>query len=273
MFSVVIPIYNHARFLPQAVWSALRAPLVSEILVLDDGSIDGSAQVASELASRHPEKIRDLTPDDRTNRGAHMRLNELVDRARNEWVAVLNSDDVLIAGRFEKIACDPHFAQSDFVFGDLLLIDQTGALIGAKRGPFNQGAPFPSSFDVPRMVAENQLLDLLSHQNYLGTTSNMVFRKSLHARIGGFSAHRYVHDWEFGLRAFSLGRHRYIQRFLTAYRLHSSNTILEGGNKVNAEARDMMERFVKDFPGSLERPQFRAGLQSNVSSVWPIAIP
>ena len=38
MFSVVIPIYNHAKFVRQAIWSALRCPLVKEILVVDDGS-------------------------------------------------------------------------------------------------------------------------------------------------------------------------------------------------------------------------------------------
>ncbi|MGA2214369.1 MAG: glycosyltransferase family 2 protein, partial [Bryobacteraceae bacterium] len=102
MFSVVIPIYNHAKFVRQAIWSALRSPLVKEILVVDDGSKDGSHEIAAGLAAAHS-RVRDLTPPSGGNRGAPERLNELVERAQCEWIAVLNSDDVFVSGRFEAI--------------------------------------------------------------------------------------------------------------------------------------------------------------------------
>src|SRR5579872_958920 len=114
MFSVVIPIYNHARFLTQALSSALRSPLVTEVLLLDDGSHDGSAALAARLAAASDGRVRDLTPGDHANRGAHYRLNELVDAAACEWVAPLNSDDVFVRGRFETIAAYRGFAEADF---------------------------------------------------------------------------------------------------------------------------------------------------------------
>jgi hypothetical protein len=97
------------------------------------------------------------------------------------------------------------------------------------------------------MVAERRFVELLSEQNYLITTSNMVFRKSLHARIGGFRPYRYVHDRDFALRAMLLGRGAYIRRFLTAYRLHSRNTIWESEREVRRETRSMLDRFGIDF--------------------------
>ena len=93
------------------------------------------------------------------------------------------------------------------------------------------------------MIAERRFVELLSEQNYLITTSNMVFRKTLHARLGGFRPYRYVHDWDFALRAMLAGRAAYIQRFLTAYRIHRRNTILESERKGNIETRDMLDRF------------------------------
>lgn len=265
MFSVVIPICNHAAFLRQAVWSALRSPLVEEVLLLDDGSRDDSPAIAAELAAAEPIRVRNLTPPGGGNRGAHNRLNELVAAARSDWIAILNSDDLFVSGRFEAIVSAPGFTESAFVFGNLLLMNQQGVLVGAKRGPFDTARPFPPFFDVPGMVAAGQFLALLSHQNYLGTTSNMVFRKDLHTRIGGFGAWRYVHDWDFALRAMARGRPLYVQRYLTAYRIHPRNTISESPTRVNFESRKVFERFVTDFPDVAAWPLFRLGLEHNVN--------
>jgi glycosyltransferase involved in cell wall biosynthesis len=243
MFSVVIPVYNHAAFLRQAVWSALRSPLADEILLLDDGSRDGSEKIAATLAAAHPDRIRDLTAPSGGNRGAHNRLNELVDQARNEWVAVLNSDDAFVSGRFESIVRDPSFADCEFAFGNVLFMDRKGALIGARRGPADTWTESRTSGEVLRMLAERRFTELLYERNYVITTSNMVFRKGLHARVGGFRSYRYVHDWDFALRATELCRTAYIPRFLTAYRIHAGNTIQESEQRSLAETRVMLKTW------------------------------
>lgn len=240
MFSVAIPAYNHAKYVRQAIWSALRCPLVEEILVVDDGSSDGSDRIIASMAAAHTGRVRNLTSPSGSNRGAHQRLNELVDMARCEWVAVLNSDDAFVSGRFEAIVQNAEFPHCDFLFGNILFMDERGALTGAKRGPLDSWKPFLRSFDLLRMVAERRFVELLSEQNYIVTTSNMVFRKSLHARIGGFHAYRYVHDWDFALRAMQLGRGAYVRRFLTAYRIHSQNTIRENEPKALLETKAML---------------------------------
>ena len=257
MLSVVIPVYNHARFLAQAVRSALRSSLVEEVLLRDDGSADGSAAVASQLAAAHPDRVRDLTPADGANHGAAHRLNELVDLARCEWVAILNSDDVFVTGRFEAIVSDDRFKASDFFFGNVLYMNEQGTLIGSTRGPTDFSALTNITFAGSQST--DQLLELLARENFLISTSNMVFRKALHARIGGFAPYRYVHDWDFALRAFSLGRPRYIPRFLTAYRRHSSNTILEDAQGIRQEVRQAFDRYVLDFPEPSQRAGFQAG--------------
>lgn len=249
MFSAVIPIHNHAGFVRQAIWSALRCPLVKEVLVVDDGSSDGSAKIAGSMAAAHPGRVRDLTAPSGGNRGAHHRLNELVETAACEWVAVLNSDDAFVSGRFEAIVGDTQFADCDFAFGNVLFMNERGALIGARNGPLDSRTRFRPSSDLLRMAAERKFAEMLLEQNYLVTTSNVVFRKSLHARVGGFRDYRYVHDWDFALRAMLLGRVAYIQRFLTAYRMHSHNTILENERKVFIEAKSMRDKFKAEFSG------------------------
>jgi GT2 family glycosyltransferase len=195
------------------------------------------------MAAAHPDRVRDLTPVSPGNRGAHHRLNELVELARCEWIAILNSDDAFVSGRFEAIVRDPQFSVSDFAFGNVLLMDERGALLGAQRGPLDSLAPFRPSLERSKMVSEGRLLDLLYERNYLVTTSNMIFRKSLHARVGGFHPYRYVHDWDFALRAMLHGRAAYVQRFLTAYRIHPGNTIRDLERQAAVEVRSMFDRF------------------------------
>ena len=153
---------------------------------------------------------------------------------------------------YEAIVQDPGFADCDFAFGNVLLMHGRGALVGAKRGPLDSWGALRPGLDVAKMVTERRFVELLSDQNYLVTTSNMVFRKSLHARVGGFRPYRYVHDWDFALRAMLVGRAAYIRRFLTAYRIHSRNTILESERKVLVETRSMLGSFKLEFSGPSE---------------------
>lgn len=266
-FSVLIPVYNHQKYVKQTTISALRSPLVAEVVLVDDGSADGSAEVIAAFAASGSGRIRDLTRQAEGNRGAHFRLNQLVEAAQCEWLAVLNSDDLFVNRRFEKIIAHERFAQSDFVFGNMLLMNEHGTLIGAKRGPFDTGTPFPATVDVGAMVMSNNLIGLLAHQNFVGTTSNMLFTKKLHASIGGFSSYRYVHDWDFALRAMMLGRCLYIQKFITTYRYHQTNTIYEaseGSRKLKEETARVFEAVLSDFP-ALERDEsFQTCFQQNV---------
>src|SRR3954470_1810603 len=86
--SVIIPTYNYARYLPQAIDSALgqtHAPL--EVIVVDDGSTDDTPRVLEAYASR----IRVIR---QANQGAGAARNAGIAAARGEYVAFLDSDDL-----------------------------------------------------------------------------------------------------------------------------------------------------------------------------------
>ena len=63
----------------------------------------------------------------------------------------------------------------------------------------------------------------------------------------------------------ALGNPLYIRRFLTAYRIHATNTIRESAIKVDLESRGVFERFAADFPEIVSRHSFHVGLQMNVN--------
>jgi glycosyltransferase involved in cell wall biosynthesis len=263
MFSVLVPVFNHAAYLPGGVLSALRSPLVSEVLLVDDGSSDGSARVAAALARSHPGRVRDLTRPGEGNRGAAARLRQLVGEAREEWVAVLNSDDAFAPARFELIRARCRRGDFELVVGHLLVMDEAGHIWGTKKGVLQPEYPFPDSYDVVEKALRGELVDLLANQNFVATTSNMVFTRSLHERVGGFRDLRFVHDWDFALRA-SLAAHvLYLPHFLAIYRSHARNTIKTHFEDVAVEVRGMFESLLGEHPALQQRPDFAASLRGN----------
>lgn len=262
MFSVVIPIYNHATWFPDAVVSALRSPLVLEVLLVDDGSTDGSAAQAARLAAAFPGRVRNLTSGSE-NRGAALRLNQLVGESDCEWVAVLNSDDRFVAGRFSMLQGWLRNAVVDFVCGHLVIMNESGTPVGTKRGVEEPEYPFPRDLDVRLLVRRGELLPLLANQNFIATTSNMVFRRSLWERVGGFRDYRFVHDWDFGLRAAAFGRTLYLPHFLSSYRTHRGNTIQADKGRVAKETQAMFGRLLDEQPALRVRRGVEAGLREN----------
>lgn len=272
MFSVLIPVFNHSAFLRRAVESAIRDPLVREVLVVDDGSRDDSPRVIRDLVRLYGPRVRDIGTDPSGNRGAHVRLNELVEAARTDWVAVLNSDDALVPGRFAIARAVARSGRTQFVCGSLLIMDATGAVCGRKRGWLDPEYPFPPGLlggvaSLPHEWRKPEWQEAfrarLLHQNFIATTSNMLFTKQLHARLGGFRDYRYCHDWDFALRAAFDGDVGWCDQYLTLYRVHGSNTIAEAKERIRADVQRMFRRFVADVRGFGETPLCRTAFDEN----------
>lgn len=278
MFSVIIPIYNHARYLRDAVASCLTSALVVEILLADDGSTDESAGIAADLANAYPDRVRNLSETTPKNVGAHNRLNQLCRAATQPWLAVLNSDDLFAAHRFDLIQQLARLYNVDFVAGSMLIINEEGRFIGSKRGISQPEYPCPQGPDHDGPLLNDELRMLLCSQNFIATTSNMAFRKSLFLRIGGFADLRYAHDWDFALRATMQGKCLWTPNITTYYRVHSRNTISEVSPHMDGEITRLFCRFLADYPNIEQDPKIQQGLASNqhitpYSAPSPIVIP
>jgi hypothetical protein len=89
--TVVVPLYNHERYIEQTLQSVLSQTMPAhEIIVIDDGSTDGSAARVDRLRERHPQ----IALWSRENGGAHSAINAGIERATGDLVAILNSDDI-----------------------------------------------------------------------------------------------------------------------------------------------------------------------------------
>lgn len=245
MITAVIPVYNHERYLADAIHSCLLCSEISEILIADDGSTDKSRDVISFFAGKFPGLIRDLTDSPPRNIGAHNRINSLCREAKNEWIAVLNSDDRFQAGRFRNLREFVRYTGADLVFGNCSIIGPENELLGYKYALYSPEYALPRELEVGAIVEKQQWLLALLNQNFVATTSNMVFTVELFEELGGFRPYRYIHDWDFMLRAAAENTVAYNPNMWTDYRIHPSNTISESSYRVRAEVKSMMASLLE----------------------------
>lgn len=116
--TVVIPCYNYGRYLPAAVDSVLSQPGVdAHVLIIDDASPDGSADVARELAQTRP-RVRAILHSENQK---HIRTyNDGLKRVETEFVTLVSADDVLAPGSLSRsVALMQRYPQVGLVYGPI----------------------------------------------------------------------------------------------------------------------------------------------------------
>jgi glycosyltransferase involved in cell wall biosynthesis len=102
LVSVILPFLNGKRFLEEAIQSVLAQTLPAfELLLIDDGSTDGSSTLAREYAARFPTQIRYFEHTGHANRGKSVSRNLGIARARGSHLTFLDADDVFLPRKLE----------------------------------------------------------------------------------------------------------------------------------------------------------------------------
>ncbi len=235
--SVVVPAFNHAQWVGEALDSlATQTRPPDEIVVVDDGSTDGTAERIRAALSRCSGRTRFLS---RSNRGAAATINEAVALTSGDYVNVLNSDDRFPPTRLATMA--EHVAGCGAAWGF-----SRATCIGASGEPVAPGASercdtIAALVDEVGAAASVGLAFLSA--NPAVSSGSLFFARTLHERLGGFADLRYNHDWDFCLRASLFAEPVFVARAEYDYRLHDANTITGAGVAAAAEAARLFERF------------------------------
>jgi glycosyltransferase involved in cell wall biosynthesis len=103
LVSVIMIFLDAAPYLNEAVASVFAQTYGRwELLLVDDGSSDGSSVIASGYAEQHPDKVRYLEHPNHENRGMSASRNLGIVQARGEFVAFLDADDVYLPEKLER---------------------------------------------------------------------------------------------------------------------------------------------------------------------------
>lgn len=219
LVSVIIPSYNHKDFIEEALLSVIRQDYKNfEVVVVDDGSTDGTAAVAEKVL-REMSQPRRLVRQE--NQGAHAALNAGIALAHGEFVSILNSDDFYHCGRLSRLVDIAFESKANFLFSKVSYVGRNGE-------PLSLSDPtvcyYHKSLSCKELFPTGSF-ELLRY-NYAITSGNFFFSRRLFHRIGGFRSQRLCHDWDFLLRALLSEEPFFVGEDLLNYRVHGANTIL-----------------------------------------------
>lgn len=222
LVSVVIPCRNAERFLAAAIRSALAqtyAPV--EVVVVDDGSTDGSREVAASFGDR-------ITLLAQPHRGGNAARNAGIARARGEYILFLDADDILgptcAASRVRVLAAEPEVG---LVAGWYREIDEAGRLLPR----------IPELRRVSALPAFRQAV----RRNW-GPPVGWMFRREAYERCGGFDPLlRSCQDWDFVIRLALRYRVAYVPEVEAFYRKVAGSVSSDPGRMLT-EARKLQRK-------------------------------
>jgi glycosyltransferase involved in cell wall biosynthesis len=200
---VIIPAFNQARFLGEAIQSVLAQTLpADEIIVVDDGSTDDPAAVAAQFPTGR------LIRQD--NRGPSAARNTGLRNSKSDCVVFLDADDRLLSNALESgLACIASHPDCAFVYGGHRLISEDGRLL------------WP---DILRPIKGDAYHALL-RGNLVGSPMTALFRRDCLLAVNGFDETlRVCEDYDLYLRLaerYPIASHSAI---VAEYRKHGQNT-------------------------------------------------
>ncbi|QQP88683.1 glycosyltransferase family 2 protein [Skermanella sp. TT6] len=179
-FSVVIPTYNRAEHVARAVRSVRAQTFPAhEIVVVDDGSTDGTADILDALAREDGPPVVALR---QANRGAGAARNLGIGAAAGDWVALLDSDDAWLPGKLEAarrmIGREPGL---DFIHSRC--VQDFGQNFGQDFG--QDPGPDGGTAAEPPLTAEQRCDPAVLLTGWHIKTSSVILRRDLLDRIGG----------------------------------------------------------------------------------------
>jgi hypothetical protein len=213
LISALMAAYNAERFVGEAIQSALDQDYPAdrlEVIVVDDGSTDGTADVVRRLAERHPGRVRFVQ---QANAGLVPATNRALAEARGELLALLDADDVWPRDKTRRQqALLAARAEVGLVYGDMCVIDAGGRVL---QESWLVGEDPPEGRFSAAMLLGND-----------ATASSIMMRASLGPGVFPIPPGVPFQDWWFMVRGSQVSEVAYLAEPRTLYRYHGANLSL-----------------------------------------------
>jgi glycosyltransferase involved in cell wall biosynthesis len=207
--SVAIKSYNHAPYIRKCIESVLEQDFEDfEIIVTDDASTDGTPDIVRQFSD--PRIHLEVLPE---NLGISGAMNRTIARAQGQLIAILNSDDFALPGRFsEQVAYLDQHEDIDALFGIPLIVGEDG-------NPTGDAWPFV----IPEDFSRHALLrHFFKNCNFICAPTGML-RRSAYEHVGCYDRRLInLQDFDMWVR-FAAGGHnlRVAPRAFSAFRVRA----------------------------------------------------
>lgn len=202
LVSVIIPAYNAEAYILHTLNSVLSQTYKNiEVVVVDDGSRDGTVQIVETIIQKDDRVILLRQP----NSGVSVARNRAIEKSRGEYIAPIDADDIWYSQKIEKqVNCMLHEGTSTgLVYAWSVQINKKGLLTGGYSAFPIEGDVFPA----------------LIMCNFIGNGSVPLIRRVCFDRIGGYNTHvEPCEDYDLQLRIAEFYKYRVVKEFLVGYR-------------------------------------------------------
>jgi glycosyltransferase involved in cell wall biosynthesis len=229
LVSTIIPVYNRTAMLREAVDSVLAQtwrPV--EIVIVDDGSTDGTPQAAQAMAQQHPGVVHVVR---QRNAGPGVARQTGFEASHGEFIQFLDSDDLLLPEKFalqvQGLRDDP---EAGISYGKTYTRENGVRLDApAQRSGERLRTLFPAMLGEP-----------------LWPTLAPLYRRSVLEAVGPWPAKRQLEDWEFDAQAGALGvKLHYCDAFIAETRNHGEGRLCQLWMTDVGAMRDRIDAYVK----------------------------
>jgi len=224
LVSVIVPLYNHERFVVKCLESVVNEDYDNlEIIILDDGSTDGSFAVAQSWVNTHRAGVKRLELHRQSHVGITKTLNRLLSMTRGEFITPLASDDYLVPGgiqaRVDVLRKEKKWLA---VFGDCLVVDEKENVIchSGVTG-FHPGSARKTALLNRKLIA----VELAMRWSVPGPVFLMK-REALDV-AGKYDESSWIEDRDYYLRLLVKGRLGFLDKVVACYRWHQGSTAFE----------------------------------------------
>jgi glycosyltransferase involved in cell wall biosynthesis len=231
LVSVVVNFLDAERFLEETIASVYAQSYQAwELLLIDDGSTDGSTAIARRHAALDPGRVRYLEHPGHENRGASAARNLGIAEAQGELIAFLDSDDVWLPQRLQRSVelFDTH-PTAAMVYGE----SEYWYSWAGSPGGFPDRVQ-PHGFDADRIVGAPELLiRYLTHTAALPCTNSITVRRVAAQACRGFvSSFRGMHDDQAFLARICLRHEVYVaHECWDRYRQHDASLCAQSAKR------------------------------------------
>jgi len=210
LVSIVMPVYNAAEFLRESLDSILSQTYCNwELIAVDDASSDNSYQILMQYADADS---RIKLYKNRNNLGVSKSANKAISKAKGEYIARMDSDDIMFPDRLEKQL--KYLQKHD----DVLVVGMQCKFVNS-RGDITGNKIFPTSFE---NIKSMMFWSIPMQQPSLMFNRNKL-PKNFAWYDGGFTS---AEDLELMFKLFKLGKVANMSDFGLYYRIHGGNTSL-----------------------------------------------
>ena len=238
LVSVIIPAYNHERFIGPAIDSVLEQTVDDlELIVIDDGSTDRTAEI---VQSYHDGRLSYYYQD---NQDAFNTINRGLAMAGGDYIAILNSDDIYTTDRLEKMIAAQQRYGAACLFSDVIPISDTGEEFSDPEFGWNIWHRNNRDW----YFECKDLYTAFLKGNFMVTTSNLFMTAEAVRKVGNFCSLRYLHDYDFIFRmmlAYPDGVRYLDGEKLLYYRIHSGNTLGEAAILGREQDMEVIRKYM-----------------------------